>query len=160
REFESADVLAGIGRFGVVLIGMRGSQDLKTPVTSLGRPDDVVFVKAYDEGAVRVATWVKDTSNARFGLPESYEVQFAGAEGAGFPTMKAVVHASRCLHIAEHARRDRTYGRPRLKRVLNLLNDLQKITASTGESYWQRVVPILQAVIDPSVSITPDQQNA
>jgi hypothetical protein len=158
REFETADVIGGIGRYGVLLIGMRGSQDLKTPVTALGGPDDVVYLKGYDEGAVRVASWVKDVSNARFGLPESYEVQ-SGAESAGFPTMKAVVHASRCLHVAENARRDRTYGRPRLKRVLNLLNDLQKITASTGESYWQRVVPILQAVIDPSADITSAQQD-
>ncbi len=157
REFETADVLSGIGRFGIVLIGTRGTQPLSTPVTGLSRPEDVVFVRAYDEGAVRVATWVTDSGNARFGLPETYEVQFATADG--FPATKAVVHASRCLHIAENARRDRTYGRPRLKRVLNLLADLQKITASTGESYWQRVVPILQALVDPSVAITSEQQD-
>jgi len=156
RHFEAADVLAGIGRFGILLIGTRG--DLKTPVTSLGRPEDVLFVQPYDEGAVRVATWVTDTGNARFGQPETYEMQFS-AGSQGFPSIKRIVHASRVLHVAEHALRDRTYGRPRLKRALNLLHDLQKITASTGESYWQRVVPILQATVDPAVDITDAQRD-
>ncbi len=158
--FEAADVLAGIGRFSVVLIGMRGGDNaaLKTPAPTLRGPEDVVFVAAYDEGAARVTRRVTDTLDERIGLPETYEVQFASAEG--FPATKLVVHASRCLHVAENALRDRTYGRPRLKRVLNLLTDLQKISASTGESYWQRVVPILQAVVDPAATITSEQQDA
>jgi len=153
HRLERVDRLSRIGRYGILLIGARGTDSsLKTELPRMQGPEDVLYLSAYPEGDVKIHTWVKDHQDPRFGLPETYEVDLSsGVESFG--SFKEVVHASRVIHVAEGLLADEVYGRPALKRVLNPLFDLQKLAAATGEGYWQMAARILQGTIDPDVEL-------
>lgn len=152
-EFQVADRLAGVGRYSVVFIGTRGTneQTMAQPLQRLNNPEDILYVKAYDEQRAIIKSWVTNPGDARFGLPASYELKLTDLPG--FTKTGLLVHSSRVLHIAEDAD-DRVFGRPRLERVFNRIFDLDKISASTAESYWQAVARILQAKLDPAADIS------
>jgi len=155
-EFEVVDRRSGIGRYGVLLIGTRGTDNnaMKQPMRRLSGPDDILYVRAYDEKHAQITALVDDASSERFGLPAQYSL--TPTDQVGFTAPGLLVDASHVLHVAEDAD-DRVYGRPRLERALNRIFDLDKIAASTGESYWQAVVRILQGKIDPLAVTTPEQ---
>jgi hypothetical protein len=148
--FERADRLARIGRYSVVLIGTGATDDvLKQPMRNLRGPDDVLFLAPYSEAHATIESWVEDGSDPRFGLPLTYKIDLASGV-TGFMRNRPgtlEVHWSHCLHIAEGLLDDEVYGRPALLRIYNDLHDLQKISTSTAEAFWQRVAGILQAVI-------------
>lgn len=154
-----ADRLAGIGRYAVLMLGVRGTGGdtaLRQPLETVRGPDDVQYLGLYSENNAKIEEWVTDPQDARFGLPKLYKLQVSSNQ-KGFKDSQLMVHASRCLHIAEDKLEDDVYGRPRLERVLNRLFDLDKVAASTGEAYWQSVVRILQAKIEPAAEITEPQ---
>jgi hypothetical protein len=161
--FERADRLARIGRYSVVLIGTGATDDLlMRPMRNLSGPDDVLFLAPYSEVHAQIDTWVEDGADPRFGLPETYKIDLASGV-TGFMRQRPgtlTVHWSHCLHIAEGLLDDEVYGRPALLRIYNDLHDLQKISTSTAEAFWQRVAGILQAVIDTKreqSTITPEE---
>ena len=153
RVFERADRLARIGRYSVVLIGTGASDDqLVRPMKNLRGPEGVLFLATYSEKHAEIDTWVEDGADPRFGMPETYKIDL-GSGVAGFKRNKPgtiQVHWSHCLHIAEGLLEDEVYGPGCLLRLYNDLHDLQKISTSTAEAFWQRVAGILQAVIDPA----------
>lgn len=165
RRLERADRLAGVGRYAVLFIGTRDGSDetqLKNPLTRLSRPEDILFLQAYHEENAEIQTWETDPRTERFGQPLLYKLRTtsdANAKTFG-RTANLVVHWTRVLHIAEDLLEDEVYGRPRLERTLNRLFDLEKISASVGEAYWQHVVRILQATIDPDAEIADDDLKA
>ena len=93
---ERVDRLAGIGRFGVLLIGARDNQPLSQPLkaNSLKAPADILYLSVYSEGSTQILTYDRDAQSARFGLPETYQVQM-GATNLGFGS--EVVHWSRLI---------------------------------------------------------------
>src|SRR6266571_7351340 len=74
-EFEIVDRRSGIGRYGVLLIGTKGTgvPQMAQPLQRLSGPDDVLYVRAYDEQHAAIKTLVQDPGNPRYGLPASYE---------------------------------------------------------------------------------------
>lgn len=160
RYFERVDRLSGVGRYGILLIGTRGSEDMKRPLKKLSGPDSVIYLQAYHEGNAAINTWVTDTNDPRFGQPESYKVTLTSGIDNFKPsgqTAQLIVHWSRIIHVAEDLLEDEVFGRPRLERALNRLADLDKIAASTGEGYWQSVVRILTANVAPEAEMSePD----
>lgn len=157
---ERTDRLAGIGRYAVLLIGASGEDKLRTELTKLGGPEDVIYLAPYSEGNAEIGEWEKDPSSPRFLLPKTYKIRLSGADVVGVKqspgTRTEVVHWSRVIHVAENLLEDETFGRPRLERALNRLFDLDKVAASTGEAYWQSVVRILQATIDKDVQFSDE----
>jgi len=158
RYFERVDRLAGIGRYAILVLGVRGAEDftLKTPLTTLTRPEDLIWLSVYSEKNATISTWTTNTGDPRFGLPELYQVQLSTGV-SNFARSTLPIHQSRIIHVAEDLLEDEVYGRPRLQRALNRLFDLDKITASVGESFWQAATRILQAKVDPSATITDTQ---
>lgn len=160
-----ADQLAGVGRYAVIFIGARDGMDetqLKNPLTRLSRPEDILFLQAYHEANAEIQTWETNPSNERFGQPLLYKLRTtsdANAKTFG-RSASLVVHWTRVLHVAENLLEDEVYGQPRLERCLNRLFDLDKISASVGEAYWQHVVRILQAKIDPDAEIGDEDLKA
>jgi phage-related protein (TIGR01555 family) len=163
QRLERADRLARIGRYSVLLIGAAATDDraLAEPLPRLSGPDDVLYLSAFGEGHATIKTWVTDPRDARFGLPETYEIDlssgvstFQSSRGAG---NKVIVHHSRVIHIAEGLLSDEVYGRPALQRIYNDLHDLQKVSASTAEAFWQVIAGILTANIDPAASVSDEQ---
>lgn len=154
RQLERVDRLARVGRYAVLLLGVKGptDQELKEPMERMvGGTKDLLYLACYAEKFAAIKTWEVDQKNPRFGLPLTYEINLSSGITA-FKDKKVLVHASRIIHVAEDPLTDEVYGRPALKRILNPLSDLLKVTASTGEAYWQLAARILTGSIDPAVT--------
>jgi len=158
RYFERADRLAGVGEFAVIFLGVKGADDiaLKTPLNKLTRPEDLIYLQVFHQGSTTIQSWVQDPGDPRFGQPLLYKVSLSSGRN-GFNRSTMTVHYSRLIHVAEDLVQDETFGRPRLQRCLNRLFDLEKITASVGESFWQAATRILQGKISTDVEATPEQ---
>lgn len=156
---ERIDRLSRIGRYGVLFIGTEGAdQSLKSPIESVGGPDGVLYLSAYHEGDCSIQKWDDDPRSPRFGHPEIYRLEISTGV-ANFGTAQLDVHWSRIIHVAEDLLADEVFGRPALKRVMNLLMDLEKITASTAEAYWQLADKILMLSIDPRTKMGTQDRN-
>ena len=161
-KMAQVDRLSGIGRFGILLMGLRGddqsSASLKEPAGRLTSLKDVIFLKAFHEGNVEVDRFVADEADARFGLPETYKVEFQKGDGTG--TQSRIVHWSRVIHVAENLVDDETYGTPRLRRVINKLDDLNKLVGSAAEIFWLMIAGFVHADLDPELDVSePDQEK-
>lgn len=158
--FERLDRLAGIGRYGVMMLGMKGADDvqLREPLERVRRPEDLIYLSVYHERFAQIDSWQMDVQHPRFGLPELYKLYITTNQFDPNWTrsVSITVHHSRCIHAAEDLLQDEVYGRPRLQRPLNRLFDLDKIAAATGESYWQLMSRILQAKIDPEYDMADE----
>ena len=154
RHFERVDRLGRIGRYAVLLVGVKGGDDitLKDEMEPLTGPEDILYLQAYAEKYAEIKTWESDPSSPRFGLPKAYEIELSSGVKA-FKAAKVMVHHSRVIHVAEDPLVDNVFGRPALKRALNGLTDLLKVTAATGEAYWQLASRILQGKIDPEMEM-------
>lgn len=155
QAFEQADKLAGIGRYSVILFGVAGDGDLKTPIERVASLDSVLYARPYSEDAAGIEELEDDPNSPRFGLPKFYRISF-GAEGQ---EQQRIVHASRVIHIAENALENDLYGRPRLQRVYNRLMDLEKVIGGSAEATWKLIRKGFVLDIDPNVTI-PDGFSA
>lgn len=159
RHFERIDRLSRIGQYGVLLIGVAGETELAEPLPTLQGPKSVIYLRPIDERAAQISKWDKDRGSARYGLPLMYRVELSN-DPQGFGSDQVNIHHSRLIHVAEDALLDDVYGRPALRRLLNLLMDLEKVTAATAEAYWQLADRILMVSIDPKVQMTDPQRAA
>ncbi len=156
RHFERVDRLSRVGRYAVLLLGVREADDmaLRRPMEKMLGPEDLLYLQAYAEKYAEIKTWESDPTSPRFGLPASYEIHLSsGVSGFKGKGKKVPVHHSRIIHVAEDPLVDDVFGRPALKRALNVLADLLKVTASTGEAYWQLASRVLQGKIDPTAEM-------
>jgi hypothetical protein len=152
--FRRADVLAGLGRFAVVLIGAPG--DLGSPLTRVSA-DNIAFLSTFGEEDVDVKTWETDANNARFGFPLTYA--FKRLTGDSKQVAK-VVHWTRIIHVADGLLDDNVYGAPRLKRVWNDLDDLMKVKGGGSEAFWLRANQGIQFDIDKDLKPSPEDKEA
>lgn len=161
RQFEKVDRLSRIGRYAVMLIGVREETDqaLEQPMEVKRGPDDLLYLSSFSEKFAEIKTWETNPAEPRFGLPTMYEIGLSSGVQA-FGAKKVQVHHTRVIHVAEDPLEDDVYGRPALKRVLNALADLLKVTASTGEAFWQLASRILQANVDKDMDMSPKQVTA
>lgn len=159
--FQKADILAGIGQYGVIVFGAPGKLD--TPLESC-KPDDLKFLVAYAQDDAVVTEFDNNEFSARYGLPLYYTIKRTAitpltgvtSNGAGNNLIGQKVHFSRVLHVAEILD-DRTYGTPRLQRVWNLLDDLEKVTGGGAEAFWKRADAGMQISLDPTMQLEPDE---
>lgn len=136
---QRADRVAGIGRFGVLVIGFADGEDASLdqppdPAEFTGDPEeDIGYFATFDETAVEVDVET-DPRSDRYGKPTSYDITFD--TGGGNPT-EETVHWSRVIHIAENVLDNEVYGRSRMKQVWNRLLDLEKVVGSSAEMFWR-----------------------
>jgi hypothetical protein len=141
------DRMAGIGRYGILLIGVKGGSDLAQPIEQGKlKPGDIIYLKPFSEGSATINAYETDKANERYGLPTFYDVlTIAGQQ-------KVKVHWSRVLHVAEDLLEDDVLGRPRLKRIYDRLDDLTKIVGGGAEATWKTMDKGLQADIRENYS--------
>lgn len=131
---QRVDRLAGIGRYGVLMMGLTGGEPLNVAVTKRGgQPADVIYFAVFSEGSATINRLVDDPRNERYGLPEEYTL----AMGEGLKN--ETVHWSRTLHVVEDPMEDDVYGRPRLERVFNRLEDMLKVIGGGAEATWKNM---------------------
>lgn len=183
---ERVDILSGIGQFGVLLLGISDGKNLDQPVAGLndkGELDadaapsedmELLYLRAFDQQAVKVKKVETRQSSPRYGLPVLYEITFVNLadgiiDGTTEELSKQEVHWHRLLHVADNRVSSEIYGIPRMKKVFNRLLDLGKIAGSAGEMFWKGGFPGLslesavdpeKAAVDLDVESTQEQMEA
>jgi hypothetical protein len=144
-----ADEMSGIGRFGLIILGLGDGLTLEQPVANSNRRGvfnqleetklkKLLYVKVADESAVTIAKRETDTKNPRYGMPVMYNVIFDNGEDA---SESKTVHWTRCIHIADNRKSSDIFGVPRMKNVYNRLLDIKKILSSSGEMFYKGGFP-------------------
>lgn len=158
---QRADELSGIGRFGVILLGLSDGKTLDQEV--VGKNLKLNYVRVFDETVVTVSKMETDQSNPRYGLPIEYNITFTdqtggdmGSQEYGMTTTNAntvKVHWTRIIHVADNRRMSEIYGEPRMKPVYNRLLDVRKVLSGSGEMFWRGAFP------GYSFEVNPDQKD-
>lgn len=155
---QRADVLSGIGRFGIILLGIDDGLDLREPITGLddrgennsGEPRELIYLRAFDERLIDSVKLETNPTSPRFGQPIEYTVKFDSEwmnAGTTFTapntrnTTSMVVHWHRIIHLTDNRTNSEIFGEPRLKVVYNRLLDLKKIAGASPEMFWKGGFP-------------------
>jgi hypothetical protein len=146
-----ADILAGLGRYSVVLIGARG--ELKSPLPTMAGEDSVLYLTPIHEDNADINTNVTKTSDPRFNLPETYQLKLS-------QQISKETHWTRVIHMSDGLLEDDIFGKPRLRAVWNYLDDLEKIVGGGAEAAWKRMDPGMQLDLDPEVELTTAEEEA
>jgi hypothetical protein len=173
---EKVDILAGIGRYAVLLIGFRDGGDLSKPVKpgSMG-PDDVLFLAPFSEANAIPTDIDMDPSSPGFGSPSHYSIDFARGVAQTDPALYSVinrlsqtfgsgslnqkVHVSRLIHVAEGTLEDQLFGRPRLRRVWDRMDDLAKVVGGSAEVFWLVANRGLQFDVDKELQLNDEDKT-
>lgn len=150
---QRADILSGIGRFGVLLIGVDDGQEMSEPLeirsegATAATERKLLYLRPFQEKHVKIATTQNDPTNERYGLPEKYTIYFADT-GTGLQDQTSkttaqslTVHWTRVIHLADNRSDSDVYGDPRMECVWNRLLDLRKIAGGSGEMFWKGGFP-------------------
>ena len=153
------DRISGIGRFGILLIGVKDGRKILDPIGKRLSTDDILFLSPYQENSITIDKLETNPTNSRFGLPELYKIETAPPTPNG-QRVSMRVHHSRVLHIAENLDENEVYGTPRLEGVYNLFDDLTKVVGGSAEFFWRIADRGIQFDIDPDLEMDSDDEAA
>lgn len=164
------DSLSGIGRFGILLLGLDDGLPLDEPIEGIddwgkGVGTDtptrkLLYLRPFDESLVLINQFETNPDSPRYGKPLYYSVNFIDATqwgtvspiGAETLTMKRI-HWTRVIHVAERTSSSEIFGIPRMQPVFNRLFDMKKICGGSAEMFWKGGYPGL------SLEVNPDMQD-
>jgi len=153
---QRADVVSGIGRFGIVLLGFDDGLPLDQAVEdSAGVTRKLLFLRPLDESCVTIKMFESDITNPRYGQPTSYSIQFQDSAYSAGTLSSTNVHWSRVIHIADNRHNSEIFGAPRMEKVYNRLLDLRKIAGGSGEMFWKGGFPGLSLEAVPTTDGSP-----
>lgn len=151
---ERADILSGIGRFGILVFGLDDGGSLSDPVpgfdekTGLSslrkKPLRLLYLRTFPESCVNIESLENDVNSPRYGFPKYYTIKFQTDVVSSMQessNKQVRVHWTRVLHVADNREDSEVYGVPRMKSVWNRLLDIRKILGGSGEMYWQGAFP-------------------
>ena len=157
--FSRVDKLTGIGRYGVLLLGLndvRNRNGFSTPV-SLNRKYKLVYVKPFSENTAKIAKFEDNPSNERYGKPLYYSLNVVDpSSNRGESVM---IHYSRIIHITDDNLESEIYGTPRLEAIFNRLMDLEKIVGGDGEMFWRGARPGYHGMVDKDFTLTEEAKK-
>ncbi len=139
--FESlhrVDVLSGIGHYAILLLGFDDGGELSQPIS--GNNHRLIYTQVYHEGDAEILQWHDDPKKPEFGSPSKYKIKITSptAGGKSERTADYEVHASRVIHVpSDRVIGRKCFGTPRMKRVYNQLDDIEKILGSGAEGWWR-----------------------
>lgn len=147
------DRLTGIGKYGVLLLGLNDVQqteDFVKPVT--GGTKKLLYVKPLSSESAQILEYETDPSNERYGLPTIYSITIQEMENGSSRTIR--VHYSRVIHIVDDILESEVEGNPRLEVVFNRLMDLEKLVGGDAEMFWRGARPGYAGKLDKDYQIT------
>lgn len=147
------DRLAGIGKYGVLVLGLddvKEPSQLEKPVTKGKRV--LWYVKPFGEESAKIGDFEENSKSVRYGLPLIYEVQLM--DKANQSSMSVRIHHTRVIHIVEDNLESEVEGYPKLQSVYNRLLDLDKIVGGDGEMFWRGARPGFHGKLDKDYQIT------
>jgi hypothetical protein len=155
RSFLSrVDRLTGIGRYGVLLLGLDDVKDQEgfmKPVKDDGKRQ-LLYVKPFGEYSAKINTYDSNPKSPRYGMPLTYNIQVADIANNS-STLVQVDH-TRVIHITDDNLESEIYGTPRLEAVFNRLQDIEKIVGGDAEMFWRGARPGFQGQVDPNFTMT------
>lgn len=149
-NLQRADVLSGIGQFGVLLLGIDDGLPLDKPVATMNpltgevikwEEHKLLFIRSFDQTVITIQEVEKDVQSPRYGQPTKYSIQFVDSIANTTTTQTKVVHWTRLIHLADNRDNSDTYGQPRMQCVYNNLLDLVKTRGGGGEMFWKGGFP-------------------
>lgn len=149
--FLKTDILAGLGRFAVILLGAPGKYE--DPLEKCG-PEDLKYLAHYSERDITISEYVTDPEDERFAQPKFYGLRLRTPNGQ-VNVNATRIHYSRIIHVAEGKLDDPVMGTPRLQAVWNYLDDLDKVVGGGAEASWKRIDGGKQFDLDASMPM-PD----
>ncbi len=152
------DRLTGIGRYGVLLLGLddvANKEGLSEPVKEGQRK--LLYIKPFSEKSALISTYVTDPKDERYGKPLMYEIKVADVANGSAATVK--VHYTRILHVVDDPLESDIIGTPRLEAVFNRLMDLEKLIGGDAEMFWRGARPGYHGKVDPEYTMTEDAKT-
>jgi hypothetical protein len=169
-----ADVLSGIGRYGLILYGINDGKPLSSPVQGMPksgmldaggykvkRPEtEILFIRIMDETLAPIVQWDTNSQSPRFGMPQYYQLRLLSPEDLAegyYATQPPInlqdtkVHWTRVTHIARDTTSSEVFGTPQMEDVYNHLLDLKKVLGAGAEGYWQAGFPGLSFETQPNL---------
>jgi len=153
--FQRLDIVAGKGRYGVMLLGAAG--EMNTPLPRGNRPEDLLYLSVFNEEDAAVHEWETDHQSPRFAWPKFYTLKRIDVASSSFAKP---VHWTRIIHVADNITDNDVFGQPRLDRVWNLLDDLEKVTGGGAEAFWLRANQGLNVNVDKDADLSAEDEAA
>lgn len=165
-ELQRVDVLASLGRYALLVVGIDDGQLLDKRVRQK-EGTKVIYMQPYAEGSCQIKTYDRNQTSPRFGLPEMYTIT-PGAFESGIPSSSGQitqtgiqgtsfdVHYTRVLHVAEGALESRVFGHSRLEAIYNVLDDILKVTGGSAEMFWLSANRGLHVDVDKDMQLGKD----
>lgn len=154
--FKQLDVLAGIGAYGIMLLGIDDGLELSQPIPGVEEAMrtgelkqgkyKLLYLKVFPQTQVSISQVEKDPTNPRYSKPVMYSVSFddplnVDPENGDVNLTKQDVHWTRIIHFADNQETSSTIGTSRLQVVWNSILDHFKVTGSSGEMFFQGAYP-------------------
>lgn len=166
---KRVDVLAGLGRYAILVIGTnRGKLDSPLPTGGSGGLK-ITYLQPYSEIQARIKEWDQDPTSPRFGLPTMYtimnmtalrQIQSVGTadidvrpQGSSYD-----VHYSRVIHVCKNGLTNDVFGIPEFAPIWNYLTDLMKVIGASSESYWRHSYPGLHMDVDKDMDLDDEDE--
>lgn len=152
-----ADRLTGIGRYGVLFLGLddgRTNKDFVNPVKAGTRV--LKYVKAFSEDSARIGKLENNPGNERYGKPLIYNFQVDDANGS---PLEVKVHYTRVIHILDNPLESDVFGTPRLEPVYNRLEDLEKLMGGSAEMFWRNARPGFEGKVEKDFQMTEQMKQ-
>lgn len=150
---SKVDVVSGIGRFGLLLLGIDDGKPLSAPVDGVDEFGNktgnhvykLLYLRVFDESVVKIQNTEKDFNSPRFGKPTMYSIAFdasiTSVMGESTNQIQSLVHWTRVIHVADNRQTSEVFGVPRMQTVFNRLYDLRKVAGGSGEMFWKGGFP-------------------
>lgn len=164
RYIHEADKLAGIGRFGILLIGFSDGQTLDQPVQKSPKLE-IMYLRAFSEAHATIESYETNETSPRFGQPLFYSVQFSDVYSESptqgnstlAPARTLRVHWTRCIHFSDSGE---TLSAPRLEKTWNWAHiDMAKLAGGGAEMFWRGAFPGMFFNIDPTVQMSTEKEE-
>ena len=171
-HLKRADVVSGIGRYGILLLGFDDGADLKEPIEEIVAAIEkgtmpngkvkrkLLYLQCFDETQASIDSYVNDVNNPRNGLPEFYTLNTSETEENTKTVNNVKIHWSRVIHLTPEKTSSEVFGPPRQEAVYNRLIDLRKLYGGSGEMYYRGAFPGIALTNLPNYSGTIDTEAA
>jgi len=148
------DIVSGIGRYGVLLLGFDDSEDFSKEVQPRNGKIKLVYVRVFHEANAQITKLDENKNSSRYGQPVEYSLSTTNVSSVtdsetSVDAMK--VHWTRVIHVADTLVTNELYGTPRLKSNLNRQLDLRKLYGGSAEMYWRGAFPGLALQTNPNM---------
>jgi hypothetical protein len=162
---HKVDCLAGVGQYGVLLYGLDDGNQFDKPVR--GKNHQLLYLQAYMETAAGIVDFISNPKTAKYGWPAMYTIDLmdaakqTGASVSNKRTKTQRVHSSRVLHVpSDRSTSHPAFGTPRMKRVFNALEDLEKVLGSGAEGWWRNAFQKIQLDVRDNAEFTEEDAQA